>query len=408
MTQSYRPTAWSPERLSWAVSTLLLVLLCVVVPASAQEFTPEMLDAASRQTGMSKEELLRRYQQQKDSAQEDTTADATEPGRTSLQGINDAVPGSTDAGRFRDTDAAIVLPYGQQIAEDAMLANSGDADSLATDNGPRFFGENFFNLDAGVFTPPSFGPVSSDHRLGVGDEIVINVWGDVDLQMTRVVDRDGAIILPRVGKIVCAGRTLEAVDQSIRERLASIHSSIAVDGDSSGDEAGTFVEVTLGHLRAIRVFVVGNAVRPGSYELSSVSTVLTALYAAGGPSDLGTYRDVEVVRGGETVGNFDLYSYLLGGSRAQDITLQEGDTVYIGDRGPAVRLMGGVRRPMFYELVAGESLARLIRYAGGFSATAAPGIIRIERILPPALRRPGQPDKVFLDDQKRMLFREDL
>jgi protein involved in polysaccharide export with SLBB domain len=376
---------------------VLGLLLLGACPVLAQEFTPEMLEAASRQTGLSKEELLRRYQQQSGGATAAAEEAATEPGRTSLDGINDAVPGTTGVNRFRDSDARVVLPYETLLAEEALRAELAAAEALAEDTGPRFFGEDFFHLDAGLFTPPSFGPVSKDHRLGVGDEIVINVWGDVDLQLTRVVDRDGTIILPRVGKISCAGRTLADVDESIRERLAAIHSSIAVDGDAAGGEAGTFVEVTLGHLRAIRVFVVGNAVRPGSYELSSVSTVLTALYAAGGPTDLGTFRAIDVVRGGEVVGSFDLYEYLLGGSRARDITLQEGDTVFIRDRGAAVRIAGGVRRPMFYEVHESESLADLIRYAGGFSASAAPEVIRIERILPPALRRAGAPDKVFLD-----------
>ena len=275
-----------------------LFLFLAAAVATAQEFTPEMLEAASRQTGLSKEELLRRYQQQKADDPATTEDAASEPGRTSLAGIDDTRAGGAAAAaadRFRDSDAEVVLPYGCELADEALLADLTDA-AAAGGTGPRFFGEDFFHLDAGVFTPPSFGPVSPDHRLGVGDEVVINVWGDVDLQLTRVVDRDGSIILPRVGKVACAGRTLAAVDQAIRERLASIHSSIAVDGNAKGDGAGTFVEVTLGHLRAIRVFVVGNAVRPGSYELSSVSTVLTALYAAGGPTDLGTYRAVEVVR----------------------------------------------------------------------------------------------------------------
>lgn len=356
----------------------------------AQEFTPEMLKAAAQQTGLSEQELLRRYQQQKGGQTTPTAEQAeTEPGRTSLDGIDDSQPPQ----RFRDTNAQVILPYSQAMVADSLLAELV-AQAEDDKTGPHYFGDNFFQLDAGVFTPPSFGPVSEDHRLGVGDEIVINVWGGVDLQLTRVVDRDGTIILPRVGKVTCAGRTLGEVDKSIRQRLAETHSSIDVNEDGKGD---THVEVTLGELRAIRVFVVGQATRPGSYELSSVSTVLTALYAAGGPSETGTYRAIEVVRGGQTVGTFDLYTYLMGGSRAQDITLQEGDTVFIGDRGSSVHVTSGVRRPMFYEMKEGEGLADLITYAGGFSATAAPAVIHISRILPPALRQPGQPDHVFLD-----------
>jgi protein involved in polysaccharide export with SLBB domain len=370
----------------WAVG-LCFGFFPIFQPVIAQELTPEMLEAASRRTGLSKEELLRRYTQEQD-AQGTANADEPdggEPGRTSLDNIDDSRPTEP---RLRDWNAEVVLPYSQEIAAEKEL-EAANEDSIAV----GFYGDDFFDLDEGVFTPPSFGPVSGDYRLGVGDEIVINVWGGVDLQLTRIVDRDGAIILPRVGKVVCAGRSLDQVDAAIRQRLAQSHSSI----DAEGDGGDTHLEVTLGQLRAIRVFVVGQATRPGSYELSSVSTVLTALYAAGGPSPGGTYRAVSVVRGGQTVGMFDLYTYLQGGSRAQDLNLREGDTVFVGDRGTSVRIEGGVRRPLHYEMRSGETLADLIAYAGGFSATAAAEMIHIERILPPAQRQAGAPDQIYVD-----------
>jgi protein involved in polysaccharide export with SLBB domain len=219
----------------------------------------------------------------------------------------------------------------------------------------------------------------------------------VDLQLTRVVDRDGTVILPTVGKITCAGRTLLQVDQSIRKRLSTTHASIDVDGNDGENEGDTFVEVTMGHLRAIRIFVIGEATRPGSYELSSASTILTALYAAGGPSDLGSFRDIRLVRGDKTVANLDLYQYLMGGGRGSDKLLQEGDTVFIPDRGTSVAVQGGVRRPMHYEVTGEEGLADLIGYAGGFLPTASPEIIHIQRILPLSARMPGQPDNIYFD-----------
>jgi protein involved in polysaccharide export with SLBB domain len=212
-----------------------------------------------------------------------------------------------------------------------------------------------------------------------------------------VVDRDGSVILPTVGKIMCAGRTLKEVDASVRKHLATTHASIDVDGAEGGNEGDTFVEVTMGQLRAIRVFVIGEAVRPGSYELNSVSTILTALYAAGGPAFTGSYRDVRLVRGDQTIADFDLYKYLMGGGRDMDRLLQEGDTVYIPDRGASVAIAGAVRRPMRYEMMGAETLADLVRFAGGFSAGAAPGIIHIRRILPLEKRRPGEPDHIYLD-----------
>jgi len=369
----------------------VLVLVAAVFPVVgfSQEISPQMLEEAARRTGMSKEELLQQYQQQsgESTAVPDTTKTTT-PGRTSIEGIDDSVP-------WRDTDVQVTLPMAGLIEDEAGAGLAVD-DSLATDPND-FFGSGFFQLDAGVFQPPSFGPVPDDYRLGVGDEIIINVWGGVDLQLMRVVDRDGTVILPTVGKISCAGRTLKQVDESIRKRLATTHSSIDVDGYDGEGDGDTFVEVTMGHLRAIRVFVVGEATRPGSFELSSVSTMLTALYAAGGPTGMGSFRDIRLVRGNKTVAHLDLYQYLTGGRRGQDTVLQEGDTIFIPDRGPSVAITGSVRRPMRFEMKDEEGLADLIGYAGGFLPTAAPDIIHILRVLPLDQRESGQPDHVFLD-----------
>jgi len=355
-------------------------------PVLAQELTPEMLQEASRRTGLSEEELLRRYTQQGGAAATDTTVRDAEPGRSGLGDIDDSRP-------WRDTDVQVRLPN----SLDEVTLDAPGLETLAAAGDSAFFGADFFALDPGLFSPPSFGPVPGDYRLGVGDEIVINVWGGVDMQLTRVVDRDGAVLLPRVGKIACNGRTLDEVDEAVRRRLATTHASIVLEGDNNRDGADTFVEVTLGHLRGIRVFVVGGAVRPGSYELSSVSTALTALYLAGGPSATGSYREINVVRGNKVAASLDVYAYLTGGRREGDIQLRDGDTVFINDRGPTVHIAGGVRRPMFYEVLPGETLADLVGYAGGFLPTAAPGMIHVTRILPVASRQSGQPDHIFLD-----------
>jgi protein involved in polysaccharide export with SLBB domain len=378
---------------SLGVGGLVLVLAAVFLPmvCIAQEITPEMLEAASRQTGLSKEELLRRYEQEggQGTAGAENTSEENSPGRQELGDIDDRMP-------WRDTNVQVILPFSGE--EGADKKGIGDQDSTETiDDSDRFFGSEFFKLDSGVFDPPSFGPLSGEYRLGIGDEIIINVWGGVDFQLTRIVDRDGAIILPKAGKIVCAGRTLDELDQSLRERLAQLDSSIDVDGADGEDEGDTFVEITLGHLRAIRVFVVGEVHRPGSFELSSVSTILTALYAAGGPSDQGSYRDIRLMRGESTVAHFDIYQYLMGGNRRGDAILQEGDTVFIPSRGPSTQILGAVKRPMNYEIMPGQNLTDLINYAGGFTSLAASDVIHIQRILPPEFRSPGHPDKVFLD-----------
>jgi protein involved in polysaccharide export with SLBB domain len=372
----------------------ILAAVTTVVPAVAQNVTPEMLEEASRRTGLSKEELIRQYGNQAGGQAVQPGAvpgepATVEPGRTSMEGIDD-----TNSGTFwRDTDATVVLPLSTLEA----LQNGGQAatDSLLVGENATF-GANFFHLDAGVFQPPSFGPVPADYRLGVGDELVIHAWGEVDFQLTRVVDRDGTIILPRSGKVTCAGRTLGETEASIRDQLARSHASI--DGAQAGSGGGaTQVEVTLGQLRPIRIYVIGEATRPGSYQLSSASTVLTALYAAGGPAETGSFRDIRLMRGSQTVATLDLYDYLVRGERKGDRLLQEGDTVFIPDRQRRVQVTGPVRRPMYYEMTAGEDLIDLLDYAGGLTPQAVPDLVHIRRVLAAADRKPGQPDHVFLD-----------
>lgn len=376
----------------FALAALIAIAAAVtsIVPAAAQNVTPEMLDEAARRTGLSKEELLRQYGGGATGAQAPTgEIPATEPGRTTLQGIDDSSP----TGRWRDTDATVVLPLS---TVEAMQAAAGAETTETTADPNATFGANFFHLDAGVFQPPSFGPVPADYRLGVGDELVIHAWGEVDFQLTRVVDRDGSIILPRSGKVICAGRTLSETEGSIREQLSRSHASIG-NGDSTASGGSTQVEVTLGQLRPIRVYVIGEAMRPGSYQLSSASTVLTALYASGGPSATGSFRDIRLMRGTEVVSRLDLYDYLTGGARTGDRLLQEGDTVFIPDRLRRVQVSGPVRRPMYYEMKAGEDLSDLLGYAGGLTPQAVPDLVHIRRVLAAADRKAGQPDHVFLD-----------
>lgn len=368
-----------------------LALPALVQPVAAQELTPAMLQEASRRTGLSQEELLRRYQaQQGGTATAGADSATDQPGRTSLEGVDD----SQVQVRFKDTGETVSLPFDavlDQEMQDALAA----AMAIETVPGDSvgFFGADFFHLDEGLFTPPSFGPVPADYLLGVGDEIIVNVWGAIEFQEIRVVDRDGTIILPRAGKIMCAGRTLGRVDQAVREALAKSHSTINT-GQGKGD---TQVEVTLGKLRSIRVYVVGAVNRPGAYEVSSASRVLTALYAAGGPTISGSLRAIRLVRGDQTEGTMDLYDYLLGGSRQGDLQLREGDTVFVPDVGPAVRIRGEVKRPMWYEMKPGETLTDLLDYCGGFTAQAAADVVHIQRILPPAERSAGQADHVVLD-----------
>lgn len=367
---------------------LLLFGLQIGASALAQTADDALLDEAARRSGLSREEIQRRLADRQGQAAQ-SGADLAAPGRVSLDGIDDSRPAGGDSLRWRDTDVEAILPYQLELAAERLQAAQAIAvpgDSLT------IFGSDFFHLDDALFTPPSFGPVGDDYVLGVGDEVIINAWGGVDFKLERIVDRDGSILLPRSGKVACAGRTLAQVQQSVREHLAQSHASI-----KEGGQGGTTVEVTLGHLRSVKVFVVGAVARPGAVELNSASTMLTAVAAAGGPLAGGSLRDIRLMRGPDDVGTLDLYDYLLGGRRAGDLRLREGDTVFVPDTGARVRLAGAVRRPAWYEIAPGETLDDVLRFAGGLTADAAADVIHIERIVPFDQRAAGRPDRRVLD-----------
>jgi len=247
-------------------SAVLCLILLSALPTTAisapRELSQDLLDQASRQTGLSREELLRRYEEQTGTEFDDTTVP---PGLTELPG-----------GGEQTTHPSVILPFDLDLTE--AREDTAACPQPVTVLPDSIFGSSFFRLDAGVFAPATFGPVPEGYQLGVGDEVFVDVWGEVEFRLERVVDRDGAIILPKGGKVRCAGRTLGQVTGTIRKKLSASYSGI----DAKGEGGTTFVEVSLGRLRAIRVFVVGEAAQPGAYEVSSVATVFTALYAAGG------------------------------------------------------------------------------------------------------------------------------
>jgi protein involved in polysaccharide export with SLBB domain len=215
--------------------------------------------------------------------------------------------------------------------------------------------------------------------------------GDVELAYTNLgVTRQGSVIIPDVGQLFVAGQTLEQLRASLFRRLSEVYSGIR-----GGGGATTFFDVSLGRLRANQVYVIGDVRNPGSYTLSSVSTVFAALQAAGGPTELGSFRRVVVRRAGQEVRQVDLYDYLLRGDASDDIRLEHGDIVFVPPAGGQVTVRGEFRRPAIYETLEGEGLRDVIGFAGGMLPTAHARAVRIERLLPFAERSPGM-DRVIV------------
>lgn len=239
----------------------------------------------------------------------------------------------------------------------------------------RFGSEVFLNRDAtstgrNGLAPRSMSmdvPVGPDYVLGTGDELVINLSGGISQSLNKVVDREGQIVLPEAGPLVVAGLTLQRAQLSIEDALKRQFHNARVD-------------VSVAHLRSVRVYVVGDVQRPGAYELNSLSTPLNALYAAGGPTGIGSLRLVRHYRGKQLIREVDLYDFLLHGVRMDDERLQAGDTLLVPPAGPQVAVTGMVKRPAIYELKGGSTLKDVLEDAGGATVAAALDHITIDRI----------------------------
>ena len=256
----------------------------------------------------------------------------------------------------------------------------------------RRFGTEVFRRATSQFQPMLAGPVDRNYRLGPGDYLVLILSGDVELTHQLEVTREGFVVIPQVGQLFVSGLTLGQLEDLLYTRLGRVYSGVR-----RGPGATTQFQVTVTRLRVNQVFVLGDVVRPGSYVVSAAGTMLTALYAAGGPHDNGSFRAVQLRRGGQVIDTLDLYDYLLRGDNSRDLRLETGDVVFVPVRGTLVTVRGRVVRPGIYELKPGETLREVIASAGGFDEAALRRRIQIERILPPAQRRPGGRDRVVLD-----------
>jgi protein involved in polysaccharide export with SLBB domain len=211
-------------------------------------------------------------------------------------------------------------------------------------------------------------PLGPDYVLGPGDELLISLWGGVSQSFTRPISREGAITLPEAGQVQVAGLTLGNA-QSV------------ISGALQPQFRNAHVAVTMARLRTIRIYVVGDVQRPGAYDISSLASPLSALYAAGGPTAIGSLRVMHHMRNGSSIGDIDLYDFLLHGTRNTDDHLQGGDTLLVPPAGPQVAIYGAVKRPAIYELLKEKTLAAGLENAGGLTVAAELSHITIERIV---------------------------
>jgi polysaccharide export outer membrane protein len=229
------------------------------------------------------------------------------------------------------------------------------------------FGQSLFRNVPSTFAPVDRIPVTPEYLIGPGDELLVRAWGQIDVNYRAVVDRTGAIYLPKIGPVSVAGVRYDQLNAYMKAAISRVFKNFDLD-------------VTLGRLRAVQVFVVGQVRRPGSYTVSSLSTLVNALFASGGPSKRGSMRHILLKRQGKDVTDFDLYDLIAFGDKSKDVQMLSGDVILVPPVGRLVALAGSVNVPGIYELKEHETLGEILGYAGGFTTTASGQKTFIDRI----------------------------
>ena len=264
-------------------------------------------------------------------------------------------------GKAEEIPKKILSPFEEYIQGKTPLFVSSEVEQ---------FGYNLFEKPPSTFAPVDTLPVSPDYLVGPGDEVKISIWGKINADYTAEIDNDGKISVYQIGMLYLTGLTFSEVKETIEKAFSRYYRPEEVK-----------INVSLGRLRTITVFVVGKAQKPGSYTVSSLSTLINALFAAGGPSKNGTMRDIQVKRNGVTITNFDFYDFLLKGDKTKDIRLLPEDVIFIPPVGPLTAVIGYVNTPAIYELKEEATVREVVDLAGGLNDIAFKGRLQIERII---------------------------
>ncbi|WP_041385475.1 SLBB domain-containing protein [Xylanibacter ruminicola] len=286
--------------------------------------------------------------------------------------------------RMRESNGAVrvdaegnelyVQKIGSSNTDEDMLENSNLSnrqqvyipDSVNTINGKRVFGRDIFNNKALSFEPNMNIATPTSYIVGPGDKVFVDVYGGSQKSEQMEVGPDGSIVVTGYGPIHIAGLSVAAANAKIKQTLGKRYSS-------------SKIRMTLGQTRTIMVNVMGEVMAPGTYTLSAFASVFHALYMAGGVNSLGTLRDIKVFRGGRQIASVDIYDYILNGKLSGNIRLAENDVIMVGPYQNIVDVAGNVKRPMAYEMKKNESIATLLKYAGGFTGDAYKKAVRVNR-----------------------------
>ena len=331
-------------------NVLLGGLLWLAVPLSAQ--VPQDLIDKAKAAGMTDEQIRREMNKR--------------------MGQSGAEQATRTASEAVVTDRTVTLSEGKEMPS---LDAQREANRPVGDLSGTVFGREIFSNKNLSFEPNLNVPTPKGYVLSAGDELLINVWGDSELNLKLKVSPEGTILIPNLGPVSVSGLTIETAENRIRQELGRIMSTLS--GDTDG--ANTFVSVSLSQIRSIKVNIVGEVVAPGTYTLPSFATLFNALYAAGGVNEIGSLRGIKVYRNSKEVAKLDVYDYLLNGKYNTNIRLEENDMVIVSPYDQLAVVRGKVKRNRIFELKKGETLSQLLNMAGGFTGDAYRKDVRIKR-----------------------------
>ena len=298
--------------------------------------------------------------------------------RINSLGMGGTSSGAEQISRIREENQAIpVIQYDEDLFSDIIEIDSAalykewfESQEL------KVFGSDLFNNKELNFEPSLNTPTPSDYQIGAGDEIIIDIWGASEQSYNLTVSPEGSILVSNLGPIYVNGMTVQKASSKVKSRLSKIYAGLL---SRNGQAPNTYFQLTLGNVRSIKVNVIGEVTNPGSYTLSSFSSVFNALYYAGGPSENGSMRAIQLIRGNKVVSTLDVYEYLMNGQLPSNASLKDQDVVLVKTYVNRATIDGEVKRPGIYELKGDETLDRLIDYSGGFTEYAFTSTIRVKR-----------------------------
>ncbi|MDE6793873.1 MAG: SLBB domain-containing protein, partial [Muribaculaceae bacterium] len=246
-----------------------------------------------------------------------------------------------------------------------------DEGGTGTVSARQIYGHKVFNSRALTFEPSENLATPQNYRLGPGDEVIIDIWGTSEDHLRQTISPEGSIMISQIGPVFLNGMTITDANNHIKAAFSKKYAGMT--------DAETDIQVTLGQVRTIQVDIMGEVATPGTFRMSPFSSVFHALYRAGGINDIGSLRNIQVLRNGKKIAGIDIYDYLFKGKTTGNIRLQEGDVIIVPPYDQLVTIDGNVKRPMYYEIKPGETIQTLIDYAGGFTGDAYTEMVRLAR-----------------------------